>query len=380
MEFEGPVLSGLFSSLERKRPTVVEEIQPQQQVVKKTSTNNFQYNAAPVAIGTVETSRVLDLTAERFVLFPITYQAIWTDYKALESDKARLWHEDDFTYDFDVSDFKNLGSQKYRDYVLYSMWSLLSVDDTNLLLGLMNLIQIPEVKCLLGFQNMKQGIYRCAFSNIISQLIEEVIQKGKMIDENNLDELYANQEQIYSVYKVNKSASDADVKLDRQNFFNYFAEYAIQSKLRLATVFLTFESWSAKYPLLFKSIRETLDNIKSETRIVNNFACRFISAMVEKPDEQFVKDALQRYIQAELAIIDRNPFLNREELIQFMQFLADQLLVDIGMKAIYNVHYPFPWSTFAKRDDTQNNAPITRSSDKISKSALSRTFSTEADF
>ena len=119
-----------------------------------------------------------------------------------------------------------------------------------------------------------------------------------------------------------------------------------------------------------------------------DFACLLFSMLQNKPGEQEVKDIITEAVEFEKEFVtDALPVsligMNAETMGQYIEFVADRLLLSLGFTKVYGTANPFPWmdmisiqgktNFFEKRvGDYQKAGVMARREDQV--------FSMEADF
>lgn len=108
--------------------------------------------------GNTNVEELLAPVQNRFVLFPIRYNAIWQMYKKAES---AFWTAEEVDLSKDMNDWERLNDNErhFIEYVLAFFAGSDGIVNENLAARFMNDIQIPEARAFYGFQIAMENIH-----------------------------------------------------------------------------------------------------------------------------------------------------------------------------------------------------------------------------
>ena len=127
------------------------------------------------------TEKILQVTDNRFVLFPIEYDEIWKFYKQAE---ASFWTTEEIDLNPDLKDWETLnGDEKhFIKHVLAFFAASDGIVNENLVLNFMREVQIPEARCFYGFQVAIENIHAEMYSLLIDTYIKDPVEKDKLFN------------------------------------------------------------------------------------------------------------------------------------------------------------------------------------------------------
>ena len=122
---------------------------------------------------------LLQENKQRFVLFPIKYDAIWKFYKKHE---ASLWTAEEVDLGSDMKDWVKLtsGEQHFLKMVLAFFAASDGIVLENLAERFLKEVQIPEARCFYGFQLAMENIHSEMYSLLIDTYIKDPAEKDKL--------------------------------------------------------------------------------------------------------------------------------------------------------------------------------------------------------
>ena len=117
---------------------------------------------------------------QRFVLFPINYNAIWQMYK---KSLGLFWTAEEIDLGKDMNDWKKLKPEE--QHFIKNILAFFAGSDGIVLENLgsrfMNEIQIPEAKCFYGFQIAMENIHSETYSLLIDTYIKDNVEKDRLL-------------------------------------------------------------------------------------------------------------------------------------------------------------------------------------------------------
>lgn len=122
------------------------------------NTTNMNTNTNTNTNAMDKTEELLAPVQNRFVLFPIRYNAIWQMYKKAES---AFWTAEEVDLSKDMSDWERLNDNErhFVEHVLAFFAGSDGIVNENLAARFMNDIQIPEARAFYGFQIAMENIH-----------------------------------------------------------------------------------------------------------------------------------------------------------------------------------------------------------------------------
>ncbi|KAI0284961.1 ribonucleotide reductase small subunit [Russula aff. rugulosa BPL654] len=309
----------------------------------------------------------------RFVLFPIQYHEIWQMYKKAE---ASFWTAEEMDLSKDLHDWNNRLNDNERHFVSHVLAFFAASDgivNENLVERFSNEVQAAEARCFYGFQIMMENIHSETYSLLIDTYIKDPAEREYLFDA------------VETIPCVKKKADWALTWIsDRQSTFAerlvaFAAVEGIFFSGSFASIF-----WLKKRGLM-PGLAFSNELISRDEGMHTDFACLLFSHLRKRPhpDTEFLTDALP------VALIG----MNAELMCQYIEFVADRLLVALGCPKHYNSTNPFDFmdmislqgktNFFEKRVSDYSKAGVKMTSSNPSTTAApsnEKLFTLEEDF
>jgi ribonucleoside-diphosphate reductase subunit M2 len=316
----------------------------------------------------------------RFVLFPIKYHEIWQMYKKAE---ASFWTAEEIDLGKDTHDWNEKLNNNER-YFISRILAFFAASDgivnENLVENFSAEVQVPEAKCFYGFQIMMENIHSETYSLLIDTYIK---------DPKEADFLF---NAIDNIPCIKKKADWAlrwindDDALFGERLVAFAAVEGIFFSGSFASIF-----WLKKRGLM-PGLTFSNELICRDEGLHTDFACLLFSHLQNRPDAVIVERIITEAVTIEKEFfVDALPIsllgMNCNLMCQYVEFVADRLLVALGNKKVYNVTNPFDFmenislagktNFFEKRVSDYQKAGVMAST---TDSKSSNSFSFDEDF
>ncbi|AAS50230.1 AAL136Cp [Eremothecium gossypii ATCC 10895] len=270
----------------------------------------------------------------RFVLFPIKYHDIWQAYKRAE---ASFWTAEEIDLSKDIHDWNNRMTENERFFISRVLAFFAASDgivNENLVENFSAEVQIPEAKCFYGFQIMMENIHSETYSLLIDTYIK---------DPKEADHLFNAIETIPEIKEKAEWAirwiQDKDA-LFAERLVAFAAVEGIFFSGSFAAIF-----WLKKKGLM-PGLTFSNELICRDEGLHTDFACLLFAHLNNKPDTEIVEKIITEAVEIEKRYFqDAIPVallgMNSSLMNQYVEFVADRLLVALGNKKYYNVSNPF---------------------------------------
>lgn len=271
---------------------------------------------------------------KRFVLFPIKYHEIWQMYKKAE---ASFWTAEEIDLGKDVHDWNNRLTENERFFISRILAFFAASDgivNENLVENFSAEVQIPEAKCFYGFQIMMENIHSETYSLLIDTYIK---------DPKEADFLFNAIETIPQIKRKADWAlrwiNDKDA-LYAERLVAFAAVEGIFFSGSFASIF-----WLKKRGLM-PGLTFSNELICRDEGLHTDFACLLFSHLQNRPDAEIVEKIITEAVAIEKEYFtDALPIsllgMNCKLMCQYVEFVADRLLVSLGNEKVYNATNPF---------------------------------------
>ncbi len=278
---------------------------------------------------------ILQENPSRFVLFPIKHSDIWEMYKKHE---ASFWTAEEIDLQQDLQDWEKLSKdeQHFIKTVLAFFAASDGIVNENLLENLSTMVQYPEARAFYGFQIAIENIHSEVYSLLIDTYIKDEKEKHHLFNA------------IETIPAIKKKADWALKWLKGNNsFVHKLLAFAIVEGIFFSASFCSI-FWLKKRGLM-PGLTFSNELISRDEGLHTDFACLLYRDHIQnKLPTQQVTDLVTSGLIAEKEFIhEALPVkligMNAKLMDQYMEFVADRLLVQLGCPKVYNVTNPFPW-------------------------------------
>jgi len=268
----------------------------------------------------------------RFTLFPIKHQDIWEFYKKAES---LFWTAEEIDLSKDYVDWLKLTANEkhFISYVLAFFAASDGIVNENLVEQFSQEVQAPEARCFYGFQIMIENIHSEVYSLLIDTYIKDPIEKDRLFNA------------IETIPCIKKKAEWALKWINRDmNFATRLVAFACVEGIFFSGAFASI-FWLKKRGLM-PGLTFSNELISRDEGLHCNFACLLFSKIREKPEVSDILQIIRSAVEIEKeflteALSVKLIGMNTESMKQYIEFVADHLLVDLGLGKFYFVSNPF---------------------------------------
>ncbi|WP_338873131.1 ribonucleotide-diphosphate reductase subunit beta [Spirosoma sp. SC4-14] len=275
---------------------------------------------------------ILEEDKGRFVLFPIKHWDIWEYYKTHE---ASFWTAEEIDLGQDMKDWNNLNDNErhFISHVLAFFAASDGIVNENLAVNFLSEVQYAEAKCFYGFQVMMENIHSETYSLLIDTYIKDAAEKDRLL--NAID----------TIPCVQKKAEWALRWIENGSFAERLIAFAAVEGIFFSGSFCSI-FWLKKRGLM-PGLTFSNELISRDEGLHRDFACMLYTDHIKnKMPESQVYDIIRNAVEIEQEFVaDALPVsligMNADLMKQYIAFVADHLLVTLGLQKLYNVTNPF---------------------------------------
>lgn len=280
-----------------------------------------------------QTEPILEENKNRFVLFPIQHDDIWQFYKKAE---ASFWTAEEIDLQPDLIDWENKLNDNERHFVKHVLAFFAASDgivNENLAENFLSEVQYTEAKFFYGFQVTIENIHSETYSLLIDTYIKNSEEKNKLF--NAIDTLDC----------VKKKADWALRWIDEGSFAERLVAFAAVEGIFFSGSFCSI-FWLKKRGLM-PGLSFSNELISRDEGLHCDFACLLYNNHLNNklPKEQVKKIILDAVEIEKEFVTDALPVkligMNSDLMSQYIEFVADRLLVELGNEKVFNVSNPF---------------------------------------
>jgi len=269
----------------------------------------------------------------RFVLFPIQHDDIWSFYKKAE---ASFWTAEEIDLSPDLIDWEHKLTDDERHFVKHILAFFAASDgivNENLAENFLSEVQYTEAKFFYGFQVAIENIHSETYSLLIDTYIKDSADKAHLF--NAIDTLDC----------VRKKADWALRWIDKGSFAERLVAFAAVEGIFFSGSFCSI-FWLKKRGLM-PGLSFSNELISRDEGLHCDFACLlYNNHVVNKLTKDQVKEIIMDAVEIEKEFVtDALPVrligMNSDLMAQYIEFVADRLLQELGSDKVYNVSNPF---------------------------------------
>jgi len=271
----------------------------------------------------------------RFSLFPIQHSDLWGMYK---QHVASFWTADEIDLSADMSDWQNALNDNERHFISMVLAFFAGADGIvveNLAERFCREVTVPEARCFYGFQMAMESIHQETYCLLIDAYITDAKDRAR---------LFAAHEKIPSVRKKAQWA---------QRYIGSDASFAERLVAFAAVEGIFFSgSFCAVFWLKKRGLMPGLtfsnELISRDEGLHCSFACKLYSKLKYRLSESHIHQIINEAVTVEKAFVcDALPVsligMNSDLMGQYIEFVADRMLRDLGYRPYYGSQNPFDW-------------------------------------
>jgi ribonucleoside-diphosphate reductase beta chain len=269
----------------------------------------------------------------RFVLFPIRHADIWEMYKKAE---ASFWtaEEIDLTRDLAHWEAMTEDERRFVKRVLAFFAASDGIVNENLAVNFMREVQYPEARCFYGFQIAIENIHGETYSLLIDAYVRDEAEKDGLF------------RAVETVPCVGRKAEWALRWIESPDFGERLAAFAAVEGIFFSGSFCSI-FWLKKRGLM-PGLCFSNELISRDEGLHCDFACLLFSKLQSPPSSERVREIVASAVEIEKDFVsDALPVsligMNADMMKQYIEFVADRLLVSLGTGKLYGSANPFPW-------------------------------------
>lgn len=279
----------------------------------------------------LENEILLKENKDRFVLLPINYPKVWEIYKRHE---ASFWTAEEIDLSGDLKDWANLndGERHFITHVLAFFAASDGIVNENLAVNFMSEVQIPEARCFYGFQIMMENIHSETYALLIDTYVKDPVEKDRLFHA------------IDTVPAVKKKAEWALRWINNGNFAERLVAFAAVEGIFFSGSFCSI-FWLKKRGLM-PGLTFSNELISRDEGLHCEFACLLYGMLQNKLSQEEVHKIIGDAVAIEKEFItDALPValigMNSALMAQYIEFVADRWLSELGYAKIFNATNPF---------------------------------------
>lgn len=282
----------------------------------------------------------------RFVIFPIQYQDIWQMYKKAE---ASFWTVEEVDLSKDLSDWEKLNDNErhFISHVLAFFAASDGIVNENLVERFSQEVQVTEARCFYGFQIAMENVHSEMYSILIDTYIRDPHQRDYLF--NAIETMPA--------IKRKADWAMAWISSKTSNFGERIIAFAAVEGIFFSGSFASI-FWLKKRGLM-PGLTFSNELISRDEGLHCDFACLMFQHLVQRPSKERIVSIISEAVKIEQEFLtEALPVnligMNCKLMSEYIEFVADRLLTELGVGKIYNTKNPFTFMELISLDGKTN--------------------------
>jgi len=295
---------------------------------------------------TLDMEPILAPQENRFTLFPIKHNDIWKMYKKAE---ASFWTAEEMDLSKDCNDWEYKLTESERNFIKNILAFFAGADGIvgeNLLENFSTEIQIPEVRCFYGFQIAIENIHAEVYSLLIEKFITDRSEKDKLFN---------------AITEIPCIQHKAKWALKWFSHDNSFAErivgFAVVEGIFFSGSFCAI-FWLKKRGLM-PGLTFSNELISRDEGMHTDFAVLIYSKLNNKLTKERIYEIISDAVEIEKSFINDSIScamigMNTILMDQYIEYVADRLIYQLGYPKLYNTSNPFDFMQLISMENKTN--------------------------
>ena len=330
---------------------------------------------SPPALVPVAPEPLLQENNDRFVIFPIQHPDIWAKYK---QHQAVHWTPEEIDLSKDMKDWEKLNDNE-RHFIKNILGFFAGSDGIvmeNLATRFTREVQWPEAKFFYAEQNIIEAIHSETYSLLIDTYIQDKKEKQELLRATS------------TIPCVKKKAEWALAWIDSADadFGTRLMGFAAVEGIFFSGAFCAI-FW-LKQRGLMPGLTLSNEFIARDEGLHTEFACLLYSKIVNRLDKKKAYKIIRDAVKIEKQFITKSlPCeligMNADLMSQYIEYVADRLLLQLGYPKAYKATNPFPFMeriSLENKDNFFEKRVSTYGKATVGKDREDMTFSTSTDF
>jgi len=277
---------------------------------------------------------ILKPSTARFTTFPIRYQDLWNLYKQAIGS---FWTVDEIDFSADMKDWEKLNADE--KHFIKMVLSFFAASDgivmENIDMNFSKDVFISEARSFYAYQTFNESIHSETYSLMIDKFVKDPEEKEKLL--TSIETVPAIHRK--SGWALKWIASDAPFE---QRLVAFACVEGIFFSGSFCAIF-----WLKRRGLM-PGLSFSNELISRDEGLHQEFAVTLYSHLDSKLDPQTILNIVKEAVEIESEfIVDALPCkligMDSDQMTQYIQFVADRLLLQLGCEKYYNAQNPFDW-------------------------------------
>jgi ribonucleoside-diphosphate reductase subunit M2 len=305
---------------------------------------------------------ILSKTSERYTVYPIQYRTVWKNYK----DQLKInWVIEEVDLSKDVAHWKDILNADDKIFIMHVLAFFAAADgivNANIKQNLIDVVKIKEAECAYGKQFEMENAHGEMYSLMLDTFVKDEILKNKLISA------------IKTMPSIKRKAEWCKKWIDSDKTYAHkLLAFAIVEGIFFSGSFASIFWLKTRPGSIMPGLRKSNKFIARDENKHVELACILYSLLKNRLKESVVYGIIEEAIAIEEEFINaslpcRLLGMNATLMSQYIKYVADRLLVQLGYQKKYNAENPFEYmkkiDTFVKdnffegRNDAYSDSKI----------------------
>ena len=293
-----------------------------------------------------QTDDILTPDENRFVMFPIKHDDVWQMYKR---QVDCFWRAEEVDLSKDINDWNKLNNdeQQFIKMVLAFFAASDGLVLENLAGRFMGDVQLSEARAFYGFQIAMENIHSEMYSLLIDTYIQDSSEKIKLFEATQNYPCIAKKANWAKKWIGDESSSFA------ARLVAFAAIEGIFFSASFASIY-----WIKKRGLM-PGLTLSNEFISRDEALHTEFAILLYSKLQTKLNKKRIYEIIQEAVEIEKEFITeaipcRMIGMNSKLMTQYIEYVADRLILQLGYEKMYHVQNPFDFMELISMESKVN--------------------------
>ena len=271
---------------------------------------------------------------DRFCLFPIKENEVWRMYKQAE---ASFWTAEEIDLSTDFRDWETLteNEQHFISHVLAFFAASDGIVLENLGLRFLKEVQMPEARAFYAFQLTIENIHSETYGLLLDTYIKDSVKKNHLF------------KAIHNVPTVARKAQWAVKWIQSSECFaERLVAFACVEGIFFSGSFCAI-FWLKKRGLM-RGLTFSNELISRDEGLHCDFACLLYSMLKHPLEPERLQDIVKDAVEIEKEFVCEALScslvgMNAHLMSEYIEYVADRLMVQLGVPKVWNTPNPFDW-------------------------------------
>jgi len=322
----------------------------------------YEAHKADFHSATFKPEPILSESSSRYTVYPVQYKSIWDNYK---TQQKLNWVVEEVDLSRDIEHWENKLSSADRTFLLHVLAFFSAFDgivDENLSKNLISMIKIKEAEMAYGKQFDMENVHGEMYSLMLDTFVKDPVLKDKLINS------------IRTIPCVKKKADWCKTWIHSDKTFAHkLVAFAIVEGIFFSGSFASIFWLKTRPGALMPGLRKSNRFISRDENLHVELACLIYAMLENKLNKSVVYDMIEEAVNLEDEFINsslpcRLLGMNAKSMSQYIRYVADRLLVQLGYPKKYDATNPFEFmkkidalhksNFFEQRNDNYSDGKI----------------------